>query len=253
MKRILFPLLLAILALTIFPAFTEGPVTFADDLVGEFVYPEGCTPEDALYIYRYRYPQLAGEGQLVEMFNTNYQYTAEDALGFEAPMLATEMQPGDPQKVVDISYEVTCLNDDWLSLRLCKSVTVMGVETRVYSAHVFALTGFGTGRITNLPTFLGMLDPEETDEWLLNRQTKKADTVVRDMVWSVLQERSCEAFTLYDDLTFDEFEASFYPEEDFFLAENGDVTFFIPAGVCAPEEDGEILITFTFEEIDDEM
>lgn len=253
MKRILFLLAIALLSLLLVPACAEAPVTFADDLVGEYIYPEGSTAEDALYIYRYRYPQLAGEGQLVEMFNTNYQYAAEDALGFEAPMLASEMLPGDPQKTVDISYEITCVNDAWLSLRLCKCVTVMGMETRVYSAHVFALTGSGTGRITNLPTYLGLLDPDETDEWLLTRQTKKADRVVREMVWSVLQERSGDSFTLYDDLTFEEFEASFYPEEDFFLAENGDVTFFLPAGVCAPEEDGEILITFTFEEIDDEM
>ena len=112
MKRILLPLLITMLSLLLTPACADSAVTFTDDLAGEYIYPEGSTAEDALYIYRYRYPQLAGEGQLVEMFNTNYQYAADDALGFEVPMLATEMLPGDPQKVVDISYEITCVNDE---------------------------------------------------------------------------------------------------------------------------------------------
>lgn len=250
MKRIL-PFLLALLLA--FPAAAEPLLTFAPDLTGVYIYPAGSTETDALYIYRYRYPQLAGESDLAALINTTYAYTAEDALGFEAPMLASDMQPGDPQKVVDISYEVTCLTAEYLSLRIVKRVTVAGTETAVISGHVIALTGSGAGQIVNLPVLLGLLDPEETDEWLLNRQTAKADRYAREMVWERLQAASGDAYTLYDDLTYEEFEASFYPEEDFFLTDAGDICFYLQAGMAAPEEQGEIHVVIAIDELLDEM
>jgi len=251
MKHILS--LLLILTLLALPACAEAPLTFAPDLAGEYLYPEGSTAEDALYIYRYRYPQIAGESDVAMHINTTYAYTAEDALGFEAPMLASEMQPGDPQKVVDVSYEITCLTEEHLSLRIRKSVTVAGMETIATSGHVIALTGSGAGQIVNLPVFLGILSASETDEWLMNRQTARINQCTREMVWERLQAANGDAYTLYDDLTREEFEASFYPEEDFFLTEEGHLCFFLQAGVVAPEENGEIHVVITVEELLDEM
>jgi len=254
MHRILSLLLtLLVLLPCCMPAFADSNVTFAPDLTGEYRYPEGSNEADALYIYRYRYPQLAGESDLAALINTTYAYTAEDALGFEAPMLATDMQPGDPQKVVDISYEVTCLNEDYLSLKLTKRVTVAGTETIVTSGHVLALKGSGMGRIVNLPVLIGLLKPEETDEWLLTRQTNKADTYARDLVWARLQDGNGGAYTLYSDLTREEFDASFYPEEDFFLTPEGDLCFFLQAGIAAPETDGELQIVVTISDLLNEM
>lgn len=244
---------LVVTAMTALPCLAETPVVFGPDLTGAYVYPEGADEADALYIYRYRYPQIAGESDLAAMINTTYLYTAEDALGFEAPMLATELMPGDPQKVVDISYEVTCLTESHLSLKITKRVTVAGTETLVTSGHVIALTGSGMGRIVNLPVMLGLLDPDETDEWLLTRQTRKADTYAREIVWARLQSSSGGAYTLYDDLTFEEFEQSFYPEEDFYLSESGDLCFFLQPGVIAPEEQGEVSVIVTVRELLDAM
>ena len=253
MKHTLLTLLIALLVLTAIPALADDAVTFTDDLTGVYLYPEDSSETDALYIYRYRYPQLAGESDLAAMFNTTYAYTAEDALAFEAPMIATEMQPGDPQKVVDISYEVTCLSEEYLSLRILKRVSVGGIDTVVISGHVIALTGAKAGQITNLPVLIGLLDADETDEWLQTRQTNKADKYAREMVWDRLQEGNGGAFTLYDDLTYEDFEAGFYPEEDVYLSPEGDLVFFMQAGTLAPEEQGEILIRITVEELLDEM
>lgn len=250
MKHILLPLLLA-LCLLAAPALAELPVTLGEPLTGMYVYPEGSTEADALYIYRYRYPQIAGDSDLAAQINTTYTYTVEDALGFEVPMLASEMQPGDPQKVVEIDYQLTCLNEKYLSFRIVKQVSVAGDATSVASGHVFALTGSGAGRIVNLPVLLGLLDADETDEWLMNRQTGKADKAVREMVWEKLQISS--SITLYDDLTYEEFEAGFYPEEDFFLTDAGDPCFFLQSGTVAPQEQGEVLITIPLDELLDEL
>lgn len=250
MKRLLPPLLAALLLLSC--ALAEDTLTFAPDLMGVYVYPEGATEDDALYVYRYRYPQLAGDSDLAALINTTYAYTATDALGFEAPMLASEMQPGDPRKVVDISYEVTCLTADYLSLKVTKRVTAAGEETRVISGHVIALTGSGAGSITNLPVLLGLLDARETDEWLMNRQTGKADRHARELVWARLTEDE-SGYAVYEDLTFEEFEGTFYPEEDFYLGDAGMLCFFLQSGAVGPEEQGEVVVRVTVEELLDAM
>jgi len=96
----------------------------------------------------------------------------------------------------------------------------------------------------NLPVFLGLLDAEETDEWLMTRQTNKADKVVRELIWSQLQSDNAALFELYDDLTFEELEAGFYPEEDFCLTDTGEPCLYFQPGAIAPEEVG--LVTFVF-------
>ena len=250
MKRIIVPLL-ALLMLLALPALAECPLEMGEPLEGVYTWPEDSSEADALYIYRYCYPQVQGESELAIQFNSTYTYSVEDALNFEVPMLASGMAPDDPQKLVEISYEVTFANEDYLSILIRKSVTVRGTSTIVYSGHLFALTGSGSGRILNLPVFLGLLDPEETDEWLMTRQTNKADEAVRDMVWDEIE--SALGNPYYDDLTYEELEASFYPEEDFFLDENGDPVFYFQPGVIAPEEEGFITFPISPDYLLDEL
>ena len=75
--RYLLPILL--LMLLTLPALADG-YEFADDLTGEYLYPAGSDESTATYIYRYRYPQLAGDDEIAAMFNTTYAYTADDTL-----------------------------------------------------------------------------------------------------------------------------------------------------------------------------
>lgn len=246
--RLLLMLLAMLMAIS--PAAAEH-VVFADDLTGAYIYPEGADEADALYIYRYCYPQLAGDSVPVMLINDTYAYAAEDALGFEAPMLASAMQEGDPQKLVEISYEVTCLNAEYLSVAIYKRVTVAEDVTLIVSGHVFSLTGEKAGTVTSLPYILGLLEPGETDEWYLDRQTQKADECVRELVWEWLEGQF--GSVIYDDLTFEEFAEGFYPEEDFYLNPDGDPVFYMMAGSVAPEEEGLLLISIPMEELLDEI
>lgn len=257
MKRTLLPLLMALL-LSILPAAAEAPLTLSDPLTGTFLYPENSTDADALYIYRYHLPRAAGDSDIALHINTTYSYMVEDALAFEVPMLASEMQPGDPQKIVDISYAVTCQNAEYLSILLTKQVSTGGESTNVVTGHVIALTGIGAGKVTSLPVFLGLLEPDETDEWLLNRQTNKADKVVRELLWEQLQSRNTltgrnDLPEIYEDLTFEEIEAGFYPEEDYFLDETGTPCFYFQPGMVAPEEYGPIIIPLSLDVLMDEL
>lgn len=248
MKRLFLIALALLLALTSASAET---ITFADDLTGEYIYPADASEEDARYIYRYCYPQLAGESDLATLINTTYAYTASDAVGFEAPMLATDVQEGDPQKLVQITYEVTCITEEYLSVAIYKRVTVDENTTTVVNGHVFSLTGGKAGMITSLPYILGLLEAGETDEWYLDRQTAKADACVRELIWERLQ--SEYGSILYDDLTFEEFEAGFYPEEDFYLNQDGDPVFYLMAGSVAEEEEGLLFISISMDELLDEI
>lgn len=254
MKKIFIPLLSLLLLLAL-PAMAECPVELGEPLSAVYTWPEGSTEADARYVYRCRYPQIAGDSEVALTINNTYQYAMDDALGFEVPMLASGMQEGDAQKLVEIDYEITCMNESFLSVLIIKRVTVGGDTTQVIAGHVFALTGPGAGRVTNLPVLLGLLDADETDEWLLTRQTNKADKLVREMVFARIEDDAGKEGVphYYDDLTLEELEATFYPEEDFYLTEDGEPCFYFQPGAIAPEEEGVMTFVITRWELEDEM
>ena len=59
----MFRLLILLLTLTLLPlgGLAEAPVTLADDLTGVYVWPEGASETEASYVYRFTYPQFAGD------------------------------------------------------------------------------------------------------------------------------------------------------------------------------------------------
>lgn len=251
MRRIIALLLVCLLPLC---AAAEGSLTFADDLTGVYTYPEGTSPEEARYVYRYCYPQLAGDSSIAVMVNDVYAYAVSDALGFEAPIQGSAVSADDPCKVVEITYTLTCKNETYLSFLISKRTSSGDFARTVSTGHVFALTGSSAGRIISLPYYLGLLDEDDTDEWYQTRQVNKADACVREMVWDKLQQMALDGqIALYDDLVFEELEAGFYPEEDFYLNEAGDPVFYLYAGSVAPEEYGDVLITLPLEDLLDEI
>ena len=252
----MFRILTLLLVLTLLPfaGLAEDAVTFSEDISGVYTWPEGSAVEDASYVYRYRYPQMAGDSAMALAFNTVYQYEESDALGFECPMTGSDHDPSLGQMVVTIDYEITHQSDEYLSIQITKVVQVGDSVSGIVKAHTFALTGENAGTVTSLPYLLGLMDDSETDEWYIQRQTAKADVCAREMVWALVELAMQDPdLPVYEDLTFEEFEWGFYPEEDFFLDREGNFVFFVQENVIAPQEAGPFFFTISMEELLDEI
>ncbi len=252
----MFRLLILLLALTLLPfsGMAETSLTFQDDLTGVYTWPEGSTEEDASYVYRYAYPQLAGDSELSMTINEVFRYEADDAVGFECPMNASAHDPALGKMEVFISYEIAHLSEEFLSVRVDKQVTVGESVSSVVKGYSFMLSGVEAGTVTSLPYMLGVIAPEDTDEWYLDRQTAKVDACARDLVWMrIAQDMKAEGSPIYEDLTFEEFEWGFYPEEDFYLDAEGSFVFFLQEGMIAPVDAGQFFYTITLDELLDEI
>ena len=57
----------------------------------------------------------------------------------------------------------------------------------------------------------------------------------------------------HDDLTYEEFEWCFYPEEDFYLDAEGNFVFFIQENVIAPQAAGQFFFTISMDDMLDEI
>lgn len=250
MKKV-FVLLLALL-LPI--AALAEPLPLGAELSGTACYPEGSDEFTAEYIYRYAYPTVAGEDEVSLMINEFYAYLVDDALGFAAPMAAEDVAGSGIQAYATISSEVTCNNGSFFSVKLVNESFTGAAASTIVSGHVFARTGDKAGTVVSLPYLLGILNAGETDTWLLDRQTAKADTMVRSLVWEViLDQLSGGIIAYYDDLTYETFESCFYPEEDYYLDADGNPVFFLQEGTVAPVAEGVLYFPFTLDELLDEI
>ena len=252
----MFRLLILLLALTFLPlcGTAESPLAFTEDLTGLYLWPEGASEADASYVYRCVYPQIAGDSDLANAINYVFQYEVTDTLGFECPMTGSDHDPALGQLQVDLQYEITHLSNETLSVRIDKTVTLGDEVSRIVKSFTFTLTGPDAGTVTSLPYLLGVLAQGETDEWLIDRQTAKVDSCAREMVWALIEKDMAQADSpIYDDLTLEEFEWGFYPEEDFFLDAEGRFVFFIQEGIIAPSEAGQFFYTVTLEDLLDEI
>lgn len=235
-------------------ALAEGGLQVTGELAGEVCLPEGSSADNARYIYRYSYPRVEENSEAAGMVNEFYTYAVEDAMNFAIPMTYETLSEGDVQSYTDIASQVMCNNADYFSV-LVVSERFIGAETsQIWAGHTFALTGGKAGQPISLPYLLGMLDPKENDTWMQDRATAKADQLVYDLVWSVIEEQQAEGtVAYYDTLTREELENQFYPEEDFYLNENGDPVFYIQASYVASSAEGVLTYPFTVEELLDEL
>ncbi len=250
MKKVLALLLALLLPLS---ALAE-PLTLGAGLSGAAFYPEGSDEATAQYIYRYAYPTVEGDSEVCMMINEFYAYLVSDALGFAAPMAAEEVYGSGVQAYTAITAQVTCSNSSFFSVRLLNESFLGAAASSIVSGHVFALTGDKAGSVVSLPYLLGILSADETDTWLLERQTAKADAMVRALVWDVIQDQLAGGtVAYYDNLTFETLEGCFYPEEDFYLDADGNPVFFLQEGAVAPVAEGALYFPFTLEELLDEI
>ncbi len=250
MKRVLPLLLVLILACS--AAFAD-PLPLVEDLADVVVIPydEG-NPDAGKYTFSYRYPRVDESDPDAYLVNSFYDYEVSNAVGFEVPMNADYFASVGENAVKDISYQLTCNNDVYFSI-LLRTEEVMGdLVIRSYAGHVFSRAEGSPGSTLTLPQLLNILSTRESDTWLQDRQTAKADTLVRQMVWDQIQENST-GIPYYSDFDEEAFSGCFFPEEDFYLDETGNPVFFLQPGSAAPEDAGLLIFPISLEELFDEM
>ena len=248
MKRILCVLIL--LSLCAASALAD-PIPLLEDYAMDIVEP--YDPEDpsaGTFEYHYRYPHVDESAEGGADINEFYVYLTETELPFYIQTVQDIFDGMDSS--TDITYTVTCNNDDYFSVLVRKEENNPDTSRVYWEAHVFSRKNGVAGKTYSLPKVLGILSSDESDEWLQDRQTAKADNLVREMVWAMIEEN--EDGVEYDP-TFTEEALShvLFPEEQFYLDENGDPVFYLQPGTAAPESAGLLVFPISLEDILDEM
>ena len=250
MKRILA----VFLALFLFavPAMAE-PLPLLDDYAEDLVIPyDEADPSSGTFSYSYRYPHPDEEAEGGLEINTFYTDLIEYDLGFTVPIIQEAFEGFDSSTV--ITYTVTCNNDDYFSVLIRREEINPDITRVSWNGHVFSRKNGSPGMTYTLPKVLGILSADESEEWLQNRQTEKADKLIREMVWNMIEEN--EAGIDYAGLTEDYLAGIFFPEENFYLDENGDPVFYLqPEDVYeeVPENAELLIFPISLEDILDEL
>ena len=248
MKKIIALFLALLLPLT------ACAVELGEDVSGVACWPEGTDETNAAYVYRYSYPTVLGDDETAGLINENFAYMIEDALAFKVPMDGEMLESTDVQAYTNELSRVTCNNEEYLSVLVVSEAFRGAAAQEVYYGYTFSLTGLRAGQPTSLPRLLGILKDDEADTWMQERQTNKANELVWGLVWDVIQEKQEEGLITFDpDLTYEMLTGNFYPEQDFYLDENGDPVFFIQAATIASAADGVLTFPFTVEFLLDEI
>ena len=171
---------------------------------------------------------------------------------FIVPMIQDAYVGSDTSTI--IAYTVTCNNDDYFSVLIRTEKNIPDHSQVMWKGHVFSRKNGINGSTYSLPMLLGILSPAENDEWLQEYQTEKAETLVRQMVWSMIEENTDSLD--YNGLSEEDLDSFFFPSEDFYLDENGDPVFYLqPYDILDEVPEGTDLFTFpiALEDILDEL
>ena len=208
-------------------------------------------PSAGSFEYSYRYPHADESAEGGMAISTFYQNLSEYLETFTIPMDQQNAVEGE-NAVTTVDYEVTCNNDSFFSVLIRKKRVSADRSGTIWEAHVFSRKHSNPDNTYTLPKLLDMLSAEESDEWLQDRQTRKANTLIREMVWDMMQENAA-GIAYYDDYLEEYLEEDFEPEQDYYLDENGDPVFFINPGCAAPESAGLLIFPIPLEDILDEL
>ena len=229
------------------------PLPLAEDLKETLIlrYDEDA-PDSPAFEYSYVFPRADESDPTAYLVNEYYDYQVRDTADFTFPILADYYRDTGMPASIRITYEVTCNNDEYFSVLLKHEESFDGMTTLIWEGHVFSRLHGVPGSTYTLPELLGFLSADENDSWLEERQTAKADALIRETVWRRIQENA-DGIPWYEDLTWEAFSSFFVPEEDFYLDETANPVFFLQPGAAAPESAGLLTFPLSIEEILDEM
>ena len=248
MKRFLI-VLLAFLLISL--QVMAEPLPLLEDYAEDIVEPyDENDPSAGVFSYSYRYPHVDETADGGTGINVFYLDLIDYELGFTVPIIQDAFEGSDSTTV--ITYTITCNNDDCFSVLIRKEENNPDVSRVYWTGNVFLRSSGDTGYTSTLPQLLGILAADENDVWLQDRQTAKADALVREMVWDMI-ESNLSGIDYDAGFTEEELSAVFFPEEDFYMDETGNPVFFLQPGVAAPEDAGLLTFPIPLEDILDEL
>ena len=267
MKKLLYPLLSVLLVFVLASGVMAEPLSLGQDYTDVItVFYNDSDASDGWYVYSYRYPHaLVPENEsesnlsaasVNRYYEKKIQEFTVDYIPNQADYFASQHQ----DVSVEVTYDITCNNNDYFSVLIHKVEEVDGETEETWEGNTFARSSAMIGSLTSLPKLLGILDAGESDEWVEDRQTNKIWEIVCKLVWNMIRENP-DGLDYDPCLTEDDIRLIITPEysldHDFYINENGDVVFFILSREIlteeAAEETGIVTFRITLEELDDEM
>ena len=232
-------------------AAAAEPLTMLPDLEGTLCWPEGTDADSAIFVYTFRYPQVAGEGDTEEAINRFYADEAEYAADFSVAMRGEEILDTSVQSRTDVTCRVTANDEDYFSVLVIADSTLEGARIVNVTAQVFSRDTAKPGRMMTLPYLLDILEEDSSDDWQREHQTERAEALVRALVWEDLERRREAGEAVPETLTEESLAEVFFPEEDFYWdGETGEIVFFLQPYLNAADMATDDFYTFSFD-IDD--
>lgn len=199
---------------------------------------------DSEFTFTYVFPQLEVHTEADRAINAYYQALAEDIASGAAGFVNTADEPD----ACELNYEVAHASDRYVSIVLTGTYSFLSSGTQQVSlmANTFARDGLYAGQQVSLSQVLGL--EQEGDE--LSDEKSMAETLAYQLVWQIVERESQNTDIGYlDGLSREKLEDAFYPESDFYLDEDGNIVFFIQAGVISAEMAGVLTFPFSSAEL----
>ena len=230
-------------------AFAQS-LEIADSIGGMQVYPQGAQQEQAVYWFRYEYPQFVAQTSMDQTINAYYQAMRDDLSAFLMPQSVEEQltlhEPGEPSYYIDLSYQVTANTASYLSVTLTSQQFLGYSQSDRIEANVFARDGVYAGQLVSLSQVMGL--EQEGDEF--DARASYASQLVYKLVWKIMEEQQAsQQKDFFEGLTRADAEAAFHPETDFYIDIDDNLVFFIQAGIVSSEVEGILAYPFSRAEL----
>ena len=251
MKRFSLWVMTFVLSVVICSAGAD-PLSLAEDLSNILIVlynPD--LPAEGSCTYSYRYPCISSDepdasrinpffADKITMLETNIEFLAS---GYANDGITVSIEE---------TYRITCNNDQFFSVLITRTSSMGDQTGTTWQGLTFSRTEGVSDTSFDLPRMLGILDADELDEYQLTRQTEKAAEIVRELIVDQISD-SDDSIPYYSPFTADDLIDVFYPEEDFYLNEDGDPVFYLEPGIAADESYGYLEFTIPIDLIEDEL
>ncbi len=229
-------------------AVESEPAGAIQPIEGAVCYPEGATESDAAFVFRYAYPQLAGDDPADLAINQQFAAQIDSLRETTIPEIVDSLDAppaaGEPARFAELGYTVTARTDAYISVLWSLRQFLGGDEAESVIGAVFARQGVYAGQPLTLSQATGL---EQADD---GTGRSYAARLASGLIWQIVTEPGeLREYDFFEDLSQEAFEAAFDPETDFCIDADGNIVFYLQSGVVASEVEGVLYFPFSVAEL----